>query len=190
MLLPIISSPIGLPVPFVIPMKITMGPQHDRITFAMFSPCFSNFFPAEYSTTDVDGAADYDEFSLKGLITSKRFNFKKASSVTHRRGQKDLSPQAKELVFPIMDALTYGEPSKAKKSVLRKIEEQAEELAYLQRKCRELDPCTHCGRGFERGGEGHHHQPNDPAFDPRGFKVTCIVSPAGTNNPPFLGALR
>ena len=29
-----------------------------------------------------------------------------------------------------MDALTYDEPSKAKKAILRKNEEQGEELAY------------------------------------------------------------
>ena len=50
-----------------------------------------------------------------------------------------------------MDALTYGEPSKAKKSVLRKIEEQAEELAYLQRKCRELDTRTIVVEGLAAG---------------------------------------
>ena len=79
-----------------------------------------------------------------------------------------------------MDALTYGEPSKAKKSVLRKIEEQAEELAYLQRKCRELGiPVLIVVEGLSCGfGKGTIINQMIQPLDPRGFKVTCIASPS------------
>ena len=54
-----------------------------------------------------------------------------------------------------MDALTYGEPTKSKKSLLKKIEEQAEELAYLQRKCRELGiPVLIVVEGLSAAGKG------------------------------------
>ena len=77
-----------------------------------------------------------------------------------------------------MDALTYDEPKKAKKSLLRKIEEKGEELAYLQRKSRELGiPVLVVVEGLSAAGKGtiinHMIQP----LDPRGFKVTCIASP-------------
>ena len=78
-----------------------------------------------------------------------------------------------------MDALTYGEPSKAKKSVLRKIEEQAEELAYLQRKCRELGiPVLIVVEGLSAAGKGTIINQMIQPLDPRGFKVTCIASPS------------
>ena len=42
----------------------------DTFTFAMLFTLTSNFFlNVEYSTTDADGAADYDEFFVEGLIT-------------------------------------------------------------------------------------------------------------------------
>jgi len=42
----------------------------DTFTFAMLFTLTSNFFlNVEYSTTDADGAADYDEFFIEGLIT-------------------------------------------------------------------------------------------------------------------------
>ena len=77
-----------------------------------------------------------------------------------------------------MDALTYDEPKKAKKSLLRKIDEKGEELAYLQRKSRELGiPVLVVVEGLSAAGKGtiinHMIQP----LDPRGFKVTCIASP-------------
>ena len=77
-----------------------------------------------------------------------------------------------------MDALTYDEPNKTKKAILRKIEEQGEELAYLQRKARELGiPVLVVVEGLSAAGKGtiinHMIQP----LDPRGFKVSCIASP-------------
>ena len=54
-----------------------------------------------------------------------------------------------------MDALTYDEPSKAKKATLRKIEEKGEELAYLQRKARELGiPILVVVEGLSAAGKG------------------------------------
>jgi len=78
-----------------------------------------------------------------------------------------------------MDALTYGEPTKSKKSVLKKIEEQAEELAYLQRKCRELGiPVLIVVEGLSAAGKGTIINQMIQPLDPRGFKVTCIASPS------------
>ena len=77
-----------------------------------------------------------------------------------------------------MDALTYEEPSKPKKSVLRKIEEQSEELAYLQRKCRELGiPVLVVVEGLSASGKGTIINQMIQPLDPRGFKVSCISSP-------------
>ena len=54
-----------------------------------------------------------------------------------------------------MDALTYDEPNKTKKAILRKIEEQGEELAYLQRKARELGiPVLVVVEGLSAAGKG------------------------------------
>ena len=78
-----------------------------------------------------------------------------------------------------MDALTHGEPTKAKKSVLKKIEDQAEELAYLQRKCRELGiPVLIVVEGLSAAGKGTIINQMIQPLDPRGFKVTCIASPS------------
>ena len=54
-----------------------------------------------------------------------------------------------------MDALTYDEPSKSKKGTLKKIEERGEDLAYLQRKCRELGiPVLVIVEGLSAAGKG------------------------------------
>ncbi len=77
-----------------------------------------------------------------------------------------------------MDALTYDEPSKAKKAILRKIEEQGEELAYLQRKARELGiPVLVVVEGLSAAGKGTIINQMIQPLDPRGFKVSCIASP-------------
>ena len=77
-----------------------------------------------------------------------------------------------------MDALTYDEPSKAKKAILRKIEEQGEELAYLQRKARELGiPVLVVVEGLSAAGKGTIINQMIQPLDPRGFKVSCISSP-------------
>ena len=77
-----------------------------------------------------------------------------------------------------MDALTYDEPSKAKKAILRKIEEQGEELAYLQRKARELGiPVLVLVEGLSSAGKGTIINQMIQPLDPRGFKVSCIASP-------------
>ena len=70
----------------------------------------------------------------------------------------------------------------------RKIDEKGEELAYLQRKSRELGiPVLVVVEGLSAAGKGtiinHMIQP----LDPRGFKVTCIASPTGDEQlRPFL----
>ena len=77
-----------------------------------------------------------------------------------------------------MDALTYDEPSKAKKATLRKIEEKGEELAYLQRKARELGiPILVVVEGLSAAGKGTIINQMIQPLDPRGFKVSCIASP-------------
>ena len=77
-----------------------------------------------------------------------------------------------------MDALTYDEPLKAKKSILRKIDEQADQLAYLQRKSRELGiPVLIVVEGLSASGKGTIINQMIRPLDPRGFKVTCIASP-------------
>lgn len=77
-----------------------------------------------------------------------------------------------------MDALTYEEPSKVKKSILRKIEERSEELGYLQRKCRELGiPVLVVVEGLSASGKGTIINQMIQPLDPRGFKVSCISSP-------------
>ena len=77
-----------------------------------------------------------------------------------------------------MDALTYDEPSKAKKAILRKIEEQGDELAYLQRKARELGiPVLVVVEGLSAAGKGTIINQMIQPLDPRGFKVSCIASP-------------
>ena len=89
-----------------------------------------------------------------------------------------------------MDALTYDEPKKAKKSLLlHKIDEKGEELAYLQRKSRELGiPVLVVVEGLSAAGKENNHQSYDSTPGPRGFKVTCIVSPNRDEQlRPFLG---
>ena len=44
--------------------------EADRITLALLFTITDNlFFNVEYSTTDVDGGNDYDEFYVEGLLT-------------------------------------------------------------------------------------------------------------------------
>ena len=77
-----------------------------------------------------------------------------------------------------MDALTYDEPAEAKKATLKKIEQAGEELAYLQRKSRELGiPVLVIVEGLSAAGKGTIINQMIQPLDPRGFKVSCIASP-------------
>ena len=74
------------------------------------------------------------------------------------------------------DILT--EASISKKGLRRQIEERSRELAYLQRKCRELGiPVLVVVEGLSAAGKGAIINQMIQPLDPRGFKVSCIASP-------------
>ncbi|OUU42760.1 MAG: polyphosphate:AMP phosphotransferase [Verrucomicrobia bacterium TMED56] len=67
---------------------------------------------------------------------------------------------------------------KSDKSVRKKIDELGEELAYLQRKSRELGiPVLIIVEGLSAAGKGTLINRIIQPLDPRGFKVSCIASP-------------
>ena len=75
---------------------------------------------------------------------------------------------------------TVGEKKseKSDKSVRKKIDELGEELAYLQRKSRELGiPVLIIVEGLSAAGKGTLINRIIQPLDPRGFKVSCIASP-------------
>ena len=64
------------------------------------------------------------------------------------------------------------------KSLRKEIEESGRELAYLQRKCRELEiPVLIVVEGLSAAGKGTIINRMIQPMDPRGFKVSCIASP-------------
>ena len=70
------------------------------------------------------------------------------------------------------------EPSKSAKTLRKEIEEYGRELAYLQRKCRELGiPVLIVVEGLSAAGKGTIINQMIQPMDPRGFKVSCIASP-------------
>ena len=70
------------------------------------------------------------------------------------------------------------ESSKSAKSLRKEIEEYGRELAYLQRKCRELGiPVLIVVEGLSAAGKGTVINQMIQPMDPRGFKVSCIASP-------------
>ena len=77
----------------------------------------------------------------------------------------------------MMDQLAKESPKSAK-SLRKEIEECGRELAYLQRKCRELEiPVLIVVEGLSAAGKGTIINRMIQPMDPRGFKVSCIASP-------------
>jgi polyphosphate:AMP phosphotransferase len=67
---------------------------------------------------------------------------------------------------------------KPSKALLKQIEEQGQELAYLQRKCKEHGiPILILVEGLSAAGKGTLINRIIQPLDPRGFKVSCIASP-------------
>jgi len=65
------------------------------------------------------------------------------------------------------------------KALLKQIEEQGQELAYLQRKCKEHGiPILIVVEGLSAAGKGTLINRIIQPLDPRGFKVSCIASPS------------
>lgn len=70
------------------------------------------------------------------------------------------------------------ESTDSAKSLRKEIEESGRELAYLQRKCRELEiPVLIVVEGLSAAGKGTIINRMIQPMDPRGFKVSCIASP-------------
>ena len=68
---------------------------------------------------------------------------------------------------------------KPSKALLKQIEEQGDELAYLQRKCKEHGiPILILVEGLSAAGKGTLINRIIQPLDPRGFKVSCIASPS------------
>ena len=68
--------------------------------------------------------------------------------------------------------------SKSDKTLRKEIEAYGKELAYLQRKCRELGiPILVVVEGLSAAGKGTIINQMIQPMDPRGFKVSCIASP-------------
>mgnify|MGYP003332836301 CR=1 FL=1 len=68
---------------------------------------------------------------------------------------------------------------KPSKALLKQIEEQGQELAYLQRKCKEHGiPILIIVEGLSAAGKGTLINRIIQPLDPRGFKVSCIASPS------------
>ena len=77
-----------------------------------------------------------------------------------------------------MSTISEKSSGKSDKSIRKKIEERGEELAYLQRKCRELGiPVLIIVEGLSAAGKGTLINKIIQPLDPRGFKVSCIASP-------------
>ena len=69
--------------------------------------------------------------------------------------------------------------NKPNKALLKQIEEQGDELAYLQRKCKEHGiPILILVEGLSAAGKGTLINRIIQPLDPRGFKVSCIASPS------------
>jgi polyphosphate:AMP phosphotransferase len=67
---------------------------------------------------------------------------------------------------------------KPSKALLKQIEEQGQEIAYLQRKCKEHGiPILILVEGLSAAGKGTLINRIIQPLDPRGFKVSCIASP-------------
>lgn len=67
---------------------------------------------------------------------------------------------------------------KPNKALLKQIEENGQELAYLQRKCKEHGiPILILVEGLSAAGKGTLINRIIQPLDPRGFKVSCIASP-------------
>ena len=65
-----------------------------------------------------------------------------------------------------------------KKALKREIEELEQELALLQRRCRELGiPVLIVFEGWSAAGKGTMINRVIQPLDPRGFKVSCIAAP-------------
>ena len=68
--------------------------------------------------------------------------------------------------------------TKPNKALLKKIDEKGQELAYLQRKCKEHGiPILILVEGLSAAGKGTLINRIIQPLDPRGFKVSCIASP-------------
>ena len=77
-----------------------------------------------------------------------------------------------------MSSIVEKASGKSDKSVRKKIEELGDELAYLQRKSRELGiPVLIIVEGLSAAGKGTLINRIIQPLDPRGFKVSCIASP-------------
>ena len=77
-----------------------------------------------------------------------------------------------------MNDLVQNKASKTAKTLRKEIEESGRELAYLQRKCRELGiPVLIVVEGLSAAGKGRIINRMIQPMDPRGFKVSCIASP-------------
>ena len=77
-----------------------------------------------------------------------------------------------------MSSTNTKSSGKSDKSVRKKIEELGDELAYLQRKSRELGiPVLIIVEGLSAAGKGTLINRIIQPLDPRGFKVSCIASP-------------
>ena len=77
-----------------------------------------------------------------------------------------------------MSDLGAEKASRTAKSLRKEIEESGKELAYLQRKCRELGiPVLVVVEGLSAAGKGTIINRMIQPMDPRGFKVSCIASP-------------
>ena len=77
-----------------------------------------------------------------------------------------------------MSTINTKSSGKSDKSVRKKIEELGDELAYLQRKSRELSiPVLIIVEGLSAAGKGTLINRIIQPLDPRGFKVSCIASP-------------
>ena len=77
-----------------------------------------------------------------------------------------------------MSDLGAVKASRTAKSLRKEIEESGKELAYLQRKCRELGiPVLVVVEGLSAAGKGTIINRMIQPMDPRGFKVSCIASP-------------
>ena len=78
-----------------------------------------------------------------------------------------------------MSTINTKSSGKSDKSVRKKIEELGDELAYLQRKSRELGiPVLIIVEGLSAAGKGTLINRIIQPLDPRGFKVSCIASPS------------
>ena len=74
--------------------------------------------------------------------------------------------------------MAESEREKDRKTLRREIEEMEDELALLQRHCRELGvPVLLIFEGWSAAGKGTMINRVIQPMDPRGFKVSCISAP-------------